>query len=122
VEKEDYHLVVFPPYESVEKMQSEIYNMYAAVDHLTSPRLLVDVSATRKKVPVLDLYELCIYMVGKFGPLYPRIAILASPEAVYPDRFGENVVRNRGLDLIRFVDSEQEALDWLRARKRPSPA
>jgi hypothetical protein len=40
---------------------------------------------------------------------------------VYPDRFAENVVRNRGLDFIRFLDNEQEALDWLLERKLGLP-
>jgi hypothetical protein len=66
----------------------------------------------------MELYDLCLYMVAKFGPLMAKIAVVASPEAVYPDRFGENVLRNRGLDCIRFVDNEQEALDWLLAHQR----
>jgi hypothetical protein len=116
--KDDYLLITFPPYRSVSQTEAQISAMYDAVDEHNCYRLLIDLRSTKKRIPIIELYELCIYLVGKFGPLHPRIAVLASPEAVYPDRFGENVVRNRGLDLIRFVEAQQEALDWLLVNKQ----
>ena len=108
-EKGDYLQVTLQAYESEKQMESQISAMYDAVDQRHAPRLLVDCRATHKRIPIMELYDLCIYLVSKFGHLHTRMAVLASPEATYPDRFGENVVRNRGLDLIRFVAHEQEA-------------
>jgi hypothetical protein len=111
--KDEYLLITFPPYRSVQQAELHIAAMYDAVDEYNCRKLLIDLRATQKKVPIMELYELCLYLVSKFGPLHAKIAALASPEAVYPDRFGENVVRNRGLDLIRFVGNMQEAQEWL---------
>jgi len=116
-QKDDYLLITFPPYQSVSTAQSHIEAMYNAVDEYHCHKLLIDLRATKKKVPIMEMYELCLYLVSKFGPIHPKIAALASPEAVYPDRFGENVVRNRGLDLIRFAGDMQEAIDWLLTTK-----
>jgi len=115
--KDDYLLVTFPPYQSVPQMESYIAAMYDAVDAHNYHKLLIDFRATHKQVPIMEMYELCLYLVSKFGPLHAKIAAVASPEAVYPDRFGENVVRNRGLDAIRFVDDMQGAINWLLSTK-----
>ena len=109
-------MIISPPYKSVSQTKSHVTAMYDAVDQYNCRKLLVDIRATKKKVPIMELYELCLYLVSKFGPAHAKIAVLVWPEAAYPDRFGENVVRNRGLDLIRFVTQEQEALDWLLAK------
>lgn len=111
--KEGCLFITFPPYQSVSQTKLSIAAMYDAVDECKCRKLLIDLRATPKKIPIMDLYELCIYLVSKFGALDIKIAVIASPDAVYPDRFGENVVRNRGLDLIRFVENTQEAIDWL---------
>ena len=118
--KGEYFLATLPPYQSVSQTEANIAALYEAVDKNNCRKLLVDVRATHKQVPIMELYELCLYVVSKFGPIHPKIAVVSSPEAVYPDRFGENVVRNRGLDLIRFVNDEQEALDWLLGQIRQS--
>jgi hypothetical protein len=60
-------------------------------------------------------------MASTLGPSRPRIAAVISPEASYPDRFGENVLRNRGLDFIRFLGDEESALDWLLAGGPATP-
>lgn len=116
-QKDGYLILTFPPYRSLQQIENVINEMYAAVDKYNCHKLLIDLRSTKKKIPIIELYELCIYLVSKVGHLNARIAVIASPEAVYPDRFGENVVRNRGLDLIRFVEGEQGALEWLLAAK-----
>jgi hypothetical protein len=95
--------------------------MYDAVHEHDARRLLIDCRATRQLIPVLDLYDLCLYMVTTFGPMNIRIAVLASPEAAYPDRFGENVMRNRGLDLIRFLEDEHSTVEWLLSGRKTRP-
>ena len=117
VEKGDYLLVTFPPFESLVRRKQQLTALYDAIDQHPSRRVLIDSRATRKQVPIVELYDLCIYLVSKFGNLNPKMAVVISPEAAYPDRFGENVVRNRGLDAIRFIDDESEALNWLLSRK-----
>jgi hypothetical protein len=120
VKKDEYLSVTLPSYESLSKRELQLSAIYDAVDEHGCRRLLIDSRATRKQVPIMDLFYLGTYLVSKFGPLLVKMAVLVSPEAVYPDHFGESVVRNRGLDLIRFVDNEQEALNWLLARN-PAP-
>ena len=111
--REGYALMTLPAYQSPSIFAAQVAAMYdAAVTH-DARLVLIDCRATRKQIPVLDLYELCILMVSKFGPLHPRIAVLVSPEAAYEDRFGENVLRSRGLDVIRFLEGEPEAVAWL---------
>jgi hypothetical protein len=117
-QKDGYLLMTLPPYQSRAIFGGQIVGMYdAAVQH-GARLLLIDARATRKLVPILDLYELCILMVGKFGPLHPRIAVLVAPEAAYEDRFGENVMRSRGLDVIRFLDGVPEAIEWLQGEEQ----
>ena len=111
--KDDYLLITFPSYHSVMQFELCIAAMYDAVDDYNCRKLLIDFRATVKQIPIMDLYDMCIYLVSKFGLAHARIAVIASPDAVYPDRFGENVVRNRGLEFMRFVENMQEAIDWL---------
>jgi hypothetical protein len=114
--KDEYLSVTLPSYESLGKRKVQLSVIYDAVGEHGCRRLLIDSRATRKQVPIMDLFGLATYLARKFKPLPVKMAVLVSPEAVYPDRFGETVARNRGLDLIRFVDNEQEALNWLLAR------
>jgi hypothetical protein len=109
----DYLLVTPPTFESLSESESQVSAMRDAAIRHNATKLLIDMRATRQRIAVVDLYEFCLDLVAKFGPLVAKIAVVASPEAAYPNRFGETVVRNRGLDCIRFVDNEQEALDWL---------
>jgi hypothetical protein len=122
VNKGEYLLITTPPYQSVSQTESVISAMYDAIDRQNCRKLLIDVRATRKQVPIMELYEICLYLVSKFGHTQVKMAVMASPEAVYPDRFGENVARNRGLDLIRFIGDEQEALNWLLAAQPAKPS
>jgi hypothetical protein len=75
-------------------------------------KLLVDITDNPRPLPVTDLYDLGGYarQVAGSGPY--RIAILAREEAVYPDRFFENVTVNLGLQVKVFTVREA-ALGWL---------
>jgi hypothetical protein len=116
--REGYLSITLPAYESPEQKKAQIAAVYDAVHEHNARRLLVDCRATKRLIPVFDLYDLCLSMVSMFGSRDIRIAVLASPEATYPDRFGENVVRNRGLDLIRFTEDEHDTLQWLLAERK----
>jgi hypothetical protein len=119
--REGYLWVTLPAYESPEKKKEQISAVYDAVHEHNARRLLIDCRSTKRLIPVLDLYDLCLSMVSTFGPVDIRIAVLVSPEAAYPDRFGENVMRNRGLDLIRFMADEHNTLEWLLSDRKARP-
>jgi hypothetical protein len=119
--KDGYLSVTLPPFESPQRMEAQIAAIYDAVQKHKAHRLLIDCRATRRLVPIIDLYDLCVYVVSTLGPSQPRIAAVISPEAAYPDRFGENVLRNRGLDFIRFLGDEESARDWLLADGSATP-
>jgi hypothetical protein len=119
--RDGYLSITLPAYESPEQKKVHISAMYDAVNEHKARRLLIDCRATKQLIPVLDLYDLCLYMVSTFGPLNIRIAALVSPEAAYPDRFGENVLRNRGLDVIRFLEDEHNSVEWLLSGRKLPP-
>ena len=119
--RDGYLSITLPAYESPEKKREQISAVYDAVTEHNAHRLLIDCRATRQLVPVLDLYDLCLYMVATFGALDIRIAALVSPEAAYPDRFGENLLRNRGLDVIRFLEDEHNTVEWLLSGRKTPP-
>jgi hypothetical protein len=111
--RNSYLLITLAPYSDMDEFKSNVTQIKDAIDLYKCRKLLIDATATKERIPVLDLFEICLHMVDKLGPANPKIAVFVVPEATYPDRFGENVVRNRGMDLMRFVSSIQEALDWL---------
>ena len=111
--KEGYLLVVFPPYHSVEVFEKYFSEIYEAVDKYNAARVFMDLTSTKEKVPILELYELGCYMAEKNMDKKPRIAGVCSKEAAYSDKFFQNVVRNRGVDLLRFVENHEDAFDWL---------
>jgi hypothetical protein len=119
--RDGYLSITLPAYESPEKKKAQIAAVYDAVNEHDARRLLIDCRQTKRLIPVLDLYDLCLHMVTTFGPVDVRIAVLASPEAAYPDRFGENVLRNRGLDLIRFLEDEHTTVEWLLSDSKARP-
>ena len=111
--KENYMLVVFPPYYSLEVCEQYVSQMYEAVDKCKIPRVLIDFLGTKEKIPIFDLYELGCYFSKKNMDRKPRISVVCSKETANPDAFFQNVVRNRGVDLIRFVENYEEAFAWL---------
>ena len=116
--RQGYLSITLPAYDSPEKKKAQIAAVYDAVHEHNARRLLVDCRATKRLIPVLDLYDLCLFMVSTLGAVDVRIAVLVSPQAAYPDRFGENVLRNRGLDVIRFMDDEHCTVDWLLSNRK----
>ena len=72
--KDGYLSVTLPPYESAHRMEAQIAAIYEALQKHKAQRLFIDCRATRRLVPVVDLYELCVYMASTLGPSRPRIA------------------------------------------------
>ena len=118
--RNDHLFITLPPYTNVSETKSQIAQIHAAIDSSGCRKVLIDITSTKDKIPVFDLFDICLYVVEKLGPSDPKIAVLASMEAVYEDRFGENVIRNRGVDLIRFTTTLKDSLDWLNSSHPPS--
>lgn len=57
------------------------------------------------------------FAVAEYGasvvPSTLKVAMLGRPDQLLPDRFLENVARNRGMTMTLFTD-EDEAIAWLR--------
>lgn len=77
------------------------------------PRLLADVRGVRR-FEALDTTTR--FQLGKRAAELAsgkvRVAMVLTPEQIDPERFGESVARNRGLDVDLFTN-EVEALGWL---------
>ena len=74
-------------------------------------RVLIDVTGLTGEIGIMDLHDLGVELAA-LQKYFTRIAMLVRPDQLLPDRFMQNVVRNRGLDGTGFVDlSEAEA--WL---------
>jgi hypothetical protein len=74
-------------------------------------RVLVDVRESHGTFSVLARYRHAVE-IAKPGWLGIRVAIVARPDQVLPDRFWETATRNRGLDTRVVTDSE-EGVAWL---------
>ncbi len=61
---------------------------------------------------VLELYEVAQFIRDTFTRGSHRIALVAKPEHITPDKFVENVAVNRGLNLKAFSDIDA-AREWL---------
>ena len=119
--KNGYLSITLPAYKSAHSAEARIAAMADAIEKHQAPRVLIDLRATHQRIPILALYELCTYMVATFRASPPKIAAVISPQAAYHDHFGENVLRNRGLDFIRFVTHEAAAIDWLLDSETAAP-
>lgn len=75
--------------------------------------ILFDATGLKGPIPIIDLYEIGDYMCSQIAPTpIRRIAILTGSAITQEDRFFEDVVRNRGLDLRWFSDRD-EMTQWL---------
>jgi hypothetical protein len=82
-------------------------------------KLLIDTSAWTG-LPSPDTVER-YYMVRNWAKVAAgrvRVAIVARPEMIDPEKFGVMVARNNGFSAEVFT-SEQEALAWLNSRTPP---
>ena len=74
--------------------------------------VLIDVSAVELPTTLSERYRLGEATAEWTGP---PVAMVAAAQYVDPERFGEMVARNRGLDGRIFTDAA-EAREWLRDR------
>ena len=90
-------------------------------------RLLADVRELRGSVTVLERYSYFEYLAAQVheriaaGQLPGlKFAFLLSEALLDPDRFGQTVGANRGLDL-RVLTERDEAVRWLTDNPEPPP-
>lgn len=85
--------------------------MLEACERAGTKKLLFDLSRVRVVLSLQDRYEL-----GNRAALFARksikIAVLAVPGQLDPERFAAIVAKNRGVNVLVFTD-EAEAEAWL---------
>ncbi len=81
-------------------------------------RVLYDTRAFDGQVPIIDRYVLGAHFSAIADPRM-RVALLDCEERITPQRFLEDVTRNRGLMMGIFTDFDQ-ALAWLGMKPAPS--
>ena len=114
VEKKDQSILVhFPRYETLTLTEKHFATVFKICDKYKCYEVLVDGRAMREKIPILDLYDLACFIAEQNKGRHVTMAIVIMPDIAYTDRFGENVARNRGVNVMRFTDMNK-ASAWLR--------
>jgi hypothetical protein len=108
-----YLHVRLPPYTDLKTYAACFETIAKACEDQGCTTLLVDVRETTAPIPVMDLYELGHHASRLAAGKPFRIALVNRPEASYPDKFFENVARNRGIDVTTF-HTIADAEAWLR--------
>lgn len=79
-------------------------------------KVLVDCSAARAEMPILDVYKLPdLYLAGNMSRMI-RVAMILPRDGYKQEvyEFYEDVCRNRGFQVQLFADGEH-AWEWLRS-------
>jgi len=74
-------------------------------------RILIDTRGITTEIPTIARFEFGIHMAEQ-RPREFKIAFVGSEQNVWPDRFLENVSRNRGVN-VKIVTDIEKALNWL---------
>lgn len=114
-DRDDYLAVVLPAYRHRDHFLECIAEGLAAAMQHPRGHVLVDNTATKRRLSVSDVYDLGRMLAEQSGALRLRIALVSARESVYPDRFFETVAANRGLSIRLFVEDFDAAIEWLNA-------
>lgn len=101
-----------PSYCSLRDCAACINEIFTTARRLDRPRILVNFTATKVQIPISDLFALGKF-VAEEGRGHIKLAVVASAQAVTPDRFFQTVAQNRGINVRVFVDDFDSALSWL---------
>lgn len=82
----------------------------ASIEH-KQPRVMIDFVHVEGEISVLTLFEMGV-KVAELGGALSHLALVERPERILPDRFWQNVARNRGLNVL-VCASEAEAATYL---------
>jgi hypothetical protein len=75
---------------------------------------MFDIRGLELRMGIMDLYDLGVTLANLSVPGI-RVAVLAEPKQILPDRFFQSVASNRGAIVFVF-SAEEEALRWLTVR------
>ncbi len=110
-EQDGYLSVRLPPCDSVDQMCANAVRIAQECSARGISKVLLDALSYEKALPVMSYYDVGARCADlPVGHL--KVACVVRAEATYPDRFFENVLRNRGIDYRWFLDAEQ-AQRWL---------
>ena len=74
-------------------------------------KILIDARSITTEISTIARFEFGNYLVS-LNPYQTSIAIVGNEDAVWPNRFLENVLVNRAVD-VKVVTEIKEALKWL---------
>ena len=110
-EHEGYWELGLRPTPSFPKVMRQLQEVRVFCKDKKPARLMLDLRGIIGTFTVTDRYEL-----GSFGGslqgLVGRVAVIAQPEFIDPEKFGVQVAQNRGLNVDVFTSAEA-ALGWL---------
>ena len=86
---------VFAPGVAVELFKQVVA---ASIQH-RRPRVMIDFVHVEGEISVLTLFEMGV-KVAEIGTALSHLALVERPERILPDRFWQNVARNRGLNVL----------------------
>jgi len=108
--RQEYVYVVFSgPYDFRSALAQFKQAAAASVQSQLS-RVLMDMAAVTGEISIVDLHDLAVELSSQKA--VTRAAMVARKDQLLPDRFMENVARNRGLPGRGFLDF-CEAEKWL---------
>jgi hypothetical protein len=110
-EREGYWEARLRPTHSFPHVMEQMEEVQAFCADRKPARLVVDLRGFLGSVTLTDRYELGSFATRLQG-LVGRLAAIARPEFIDPQKFGARVAQNRGLNADVF-DSSDAALAWL---------
>jgi hypothetical protein len=100
---------------SLSELTEVFWNAIKAIQEHPSSKVLIDANNVEGQLSTLDRYEGASFLSEHHisGPVrITAIAIAGQEPLIDPDRFGETVARNRGVNGRVFTDLD-EAVAWL---------
>jgi len=97
--------------DSIDRIKEQITEILKACIDRKSRKVFVDFTALGGSWSLVDRYELGT-AGARFAPHVSRVAVLAKPEMIDPEKFGVRVAQNRGL-RIELFDDREKAVRWL---------
>lgn len=116
---EGYLLVTFFGQFTVDAAKRTVDAIVAASADEKCANVLFDCRPMIGKLSIMNRFEVAEYAASVI-PSSLKIAMLGRFDQILPDKFLENVARNRGMRLALFPDEDQ-AVEWLRDPEEPKP-
>ena len=108
----DYLLAVVSGLFDKAKLADMLKDIFAASSRHGLRKILVDIRALEGEITFIARYD-AGQLVADLQREPVRLAMLGTSSQIWPDRFFENVAKNRGVETKVTLD-KAEALEWLR--------